>query len=178
MSRYDLCAWCSRHVNRAEVACPFCGAHKAAAKARHFSVDRRMSRAEWLALGSAMVLGGCSGKELSTAPDGATSVNSVLLGFECGDAACDPRATFCLATGPSGDLSYSCESYDAGDWAPGDAACGTYPTCACSTWPGPSFDRGVCGCNDDAGAVTVIACHACYGAPPARGPRSEGRRRA
>jgi hypothetical protein len=169
MNRYDLCPSCSRHIKRADTTCPFCGAHKSAATAWRAGTGRRMSRAELLAVGSAMVLGGCSGKELTTAPDGATSVTSVSLGFECGDAHCAPAGEFCLTAGPPLDLSYLCQPYDDGGWAPGDAACGTYPTCACSTWSGPYFGDGVCGCTDnDAGAVTVTACHSCYGAPPAR----------
>jgi hypothetical protein len=168
MNRYDSCSSCSRYVKRMDATCPFCGAHKATTKASRASVGRRMSRAEWLAVGSAMVLGGCSGQEVSTTLDGASSVTSVSLGFACGDAQCAPAGEYCLAFGPVYNLSYSCESYDSGGWAPGDATCGPHPTCGCSAWVGSNFDDGVCGCNDDGGVVNVTACHSCYGAPPAR----------
>lgn len=174
MQRYDLCLSCCRHVKRADATCPFCGSHKSTAQTSRSGTGRRISRAELLAMGSAMVLGGCSGKELATSPNGTTSVTSVALRFECGDADCAPRAEYCLGTGPSSYQSYSCESYVDGGWTPGDAACGAYPTCACSNWIGPNFGDGVCGCtDDDAGAVTVVACHSCYGSPPARLERLE-----
>ena len=170
MNAYDVCPACSRHVKRTDATCPFCATNEPLRRASRASMGRRMSRGEWLALGSAIVLGGCSGKEISTkenstAPDSASSVTSVLVGFECGDAQCQPTAEYCY----NWNISYSCEPYDSGGWAPGDAACGNYPTRACSTWQGADFGDGVCGCSDDdAGAVSVVACHSCYGAPPAR----------
>jgi hypothetical protein len=145
MNRYDVCASCSRHTKRTDAACPFCEARKQVAETQRAKVDRRMSRAEWLAFGSAMVLAGCSAKETSTRLD--RDVSDAVTpegGLACGDAQCTsppdaaiPEAGFgcgddgsycvrfaeiCLFTG-SYPLYSSCTSYDAAGWAPGDPAC-------------------------------------------------------
>lgn len=55
-----LCSGCSRHVKRADAACPFCGAPLAATDASPAVVDEeapRLSRSAMLLAGAAMVAG-------------------------------------------------------------------------------------------------------------------------
>ncbi|HEX8789981.1 MAG TPA: hypothetical protein VF765_03455 [Polyangiaceae bacterium] len=60
MDSYDICSACSCFIKTAETACPFCGAEHHA-RSRPVARARRMSRAQWLALGSALVLTSCGG---------------------------------------------------------------------------------------------------------------------
>jgi hypothetical protein len=151
-----------------------------------------MSRAEWLAFGSAMVLAGCSAKETSVtleraAPDAAISDGGLGISdgglaisdggltisdgdFVCGDTQCVLSAQFCLDDRPqpvpgTTTETFSCRSYDSGDWSRGDATFAAAPTCASFV----GYNGACASCSDNgAGGVTVIACHSCYGSPPAR----------
>jgi hypothetical protein len=61
MDPYDICSACSCFIKAAETCCPFCGAeHRHAAPKSPLRVGR-VSRAQWLALGSALVLTSCGG---------------------------------------------------------------------------------------------------------------------
>ena len=79
---YDSCSSCGRHVKRADTICPFCGAMRVAGTARFTRSAARppssISRAQWLALGSAVVstvvLSAC--KDSNDAGDGASSRES------------------------------------------------------------------------------------------------------
>jgi hypothetical protein len=133
-----------------------------------------MSRAEWFAMGSAVVLGGCSGGEGSPAPN-PSSVNSIAPTarvFECGDAQCLSSVEFCYQE----STFNACEPYAAARVTPDDGGCGEYPTCAC--YQTAIGNARVCGCDDDdAGGLTITGCHShsCYGSPPARLERVEPR---
>jgi hypothetical protein len=60
MDPYDICSSCSCFIKTAETHCPFCGAEHRP-RARSVVQARRMSRAQWLALGSALALTSCGG---------------------------------------------------------------------------------------------------------------------
>jgi hypothetical protein len=60
MDPYDICSACSCFIKAAEAHCPFCGAEHRHAPRAPVPI-RRMSRAQWLALGSALVLTSCGG---------------------------------------------------------------------------------------------------------------------
>jgi hypothetical protein len=60
MDPYDICSACSCFIKTAETQCPFCGAEHTS-RARPVVRARRMSRAQWLALGSAIALTSCGG---------------------------------------------------------------------------------------------------------------------
>lgn len=64
MDPYDICTACSCFIKTTESLCPFCGAEH-----RHVARPpvraRRMSRAQWLAVGSALVLVSCGGSVTS-----------------------------------------------------------------------------------------------------------------
>ncbi len=83
MDSFDLCTACSCFIKRTETRCPFCGAE-------HVHVPRppvgarRMSRAQWLALGSALVLTSCGGS-VQPGPTG-TQGSSQHGGDDQGDA--------------------------------------------------------------------------------------------
>ncbi len=60
MDPYDICTACSCFIKIAETTCPFCGAEHRPHPKPVVRV-RRMSRAQWLALGSAIALTSCGG---------------------------------------------------------------------------------------------------------------------
>jgi hypothetical protein len=60
MDAYETCTACSCFIKEAETRCPFCGAAHAPAARAPVRVAR-MSRARWLALGSALTLVSCGG---------------------------------------------------------------------------------------------------------------------
>jgi hypothetical protein len=69
MDPYDICSACSCFIKTAETSCPFCGAeHRPAPGAPVHA--RRMSRAQWLALGSALALTSCGGNVRDPGPTG------------------------------------------------------------------------------------------------------------
>jgi hypothetical protein len=173
MSRFQPCPSCACHVKVEDPRCPFCKAP-------------RTCRAQWpsdlrevvvggthaLALGSAMVLLGCSGAVASTpagegGEPGQPGVESAVACpsrsgyFTCGSNVCDRSVQAC------DERSGTCLSYDAlppSDLVSPGGACGRCPTCACLA---PELASN-CHCQeDDAGAVS-ISCGGCYGAPPAR----------
>ncbi|HLK35539.1 MAG TPA: hypothetical protein VKU41_02220 [Polyangiaceae bacterium] len=131
-----------------------------------------MSRAEWFAMGSAVVLGGCSGRVVPPDPQPNTVSSIAFRDFGCGDAQCVANAEFCY-----NDRDFNaCVSYLEAGVASDDGACSGRPTCACYEETGAyqgAYDSGqICSCtDDDAGGLTVSACthsHSCYGSPPAR----------
>src|SRR5579871_6799125 len=60
MDTLEICRACACFIKRTEVRCPFCGATHVAV-ARPPLRGPRMSRATWLAVGSALAVAGCGG---------------------------------------------------------------------------------------------------------------------
>lgn len=78
MRPYKVCAGCGCYVRRADAACPFCGAvcgRKVACCARAPDASR-VSRAQWLAFGSAAVLGCSGGSSGATVKDATASIET------------------------------------------------------------------------------------------------------
>ena len=188
MDPYDICSACSCFIKSAERCCPFCGAeHRPVSKAPVRA--RRMSRAQWLALGSALALTSCGGITdgghtstqqssqgggdqggTNVAPAG-TSCSESFGGvlnpmFTCAGQPCNAATQFC-------DMSYDgtelvCENDDAGGYFPQE--CLSCPTCDCvSRYIGSS-----CQCVDlgvavgPGGGIGLSCSGGCYGAPPTR----------
>jgi hypothetical protein len=177
MDRFRACPQCACYVKTEDPACPFCasasGARPIAPARREPAPARaraRMGRSQWLAIGSVLSLGGCSGQTTVQAEGPPPSVSDEAGGpivactsrtgyFECDtDSYCDRSIQAC-------DTTYSarCESYEV--TAQG-TSCWPCPTCACLNLPAE------CSCTEDSeGALTYGCPHACYGAPPPRRER-------
>ena len=70
MDAYEICKGCSCFIKRAEARCPFCGVEHVAARGAPRRIPR-VSRAQWLAVASALTVTGCSGAVAS--PSGSSS---------------------------------------------------------------------------------------------------------
>lgn len=169
MNRFEPCPSCARHVSASDARCPFCDA-----AIRHASRPetrlRRASRAQWLALGSAVALFGCSGATTSSggsgssgsseaASEGACTTRSGY--FACGGNVCDRSIQVCVETS-----SLCATPGDLGTVMTGAsiARCGPCPSCACVQ----TALGGSCECREDDAGSVVVSCGGCYGAPPAR----------
>jgi hypothetical protein len=186
MDPYDICSACSCFIKTAETCCPFCGAAH-----RHVSKEpvraRRMSRAQWLALGSALALtscggitdGGHTGTQQSSQRGGdqggvmATGTNcsplyTTLLSttFACAGQSCNAATQYC-------DISYDgtqigCEDDNGGGYFP--QQCLSCPTYDCVS----QYISASCKCVDFGGGALGlgggigVGCAGCYGAPPTR----------
>jgi hypothetical protein len=179
MDAYDLCSACACHIKTEESNCPFCGASHAERPRTARRWFTRVSRAQWLAFGSALAAVGCSGEhssvssaqEVAGGATGACGVASATFvchpyALQSGDRTDDggvcKRATqYCqLWPGPGGG---GCLSKD----DPASALpveCRACPTCSCV------MQHGGCSCVefDDAGGIGMTCTVGCYGSPPAR----------
>jgi hypothetical protein len=138
---YDSCSSCGRHVKRADTICPFCGAMRVAGAARFTRSATRppssISRAQWLAVGSAVVstviLGAC--KDGNDAGDGASS-------RESGPSSEAP-------VGVDGTTGDAARMASGADMAPGG-------------WLTPGEGRTPCGDQHDAAKTCDRATQYCY----------------
>ena len=172
MTSLQPCPSCACHVKRQDAQCPFCRAicswRPVAAPAAS-----RMSRGQWLALGSTMALLGCSGASGSTSPgDGGAGSAQERAGdaavcptrsgyFTCGGNVCDRSVQVCV------ERSSLCVPTDAlgpFERAAPPVQCGACPTCDCLQ---PALISS-CHCQEDDAGTIRISCAGCYGAPPAR----------
>lgn len=109
MDAYDVCSACSCFIKTAETRCPFCGAEHRASPRAAVHV-RRMSRAQWLALGSALVLTSCSGN-IKPGPTG--TQGSSQQGGDDGDAQAQTDSG--QSTGDDSDASEAVDAVVTGD---------------------------------------------------------------
>jgi hypothetical protein len=184
MDPYDICSACSCFMKTTETCCPFCGAeHRPVAKAP--VPARRMSRAQWLALGSALALtscggitdGGHTGTQQSGQPSGdqgnvvatgnCSASYATLLNrtFACAGQSCNAATQYCQMSYDGNQVT--CEDDGTGYFPQECLSC---PTCDCvSRYTGSS-----CTCVDLGGAIGLgggigVQCSGgCYGAPPTR----------
>jgi hypothetical protein len=178
MDAYEICKGCSCFVKRAEARCPFCGVEHVAARGAPRRIPR-VSRAQWLAVASALTVTGCSGAVASPSgssssggagiqPEVSAACSAALQPFECGAALCNPATDYC-SVHPGGS-PIGCEPNDA-PYTSFPAACKACPTCECFS----AQNVGNCYCMELDGGGVGLACGACYGAPPARLERLSGR---
>jgi hypothetical protein len=59
MDAYETCAVCHCHIKRQEPSCPFCGTTRTDNARKTPRSHRRLSRAQWLALGSTLAVAAC-----------------------------------------------------------------------------------------------------------------------
>jgi hypothetical protein len=159
-------------------------------------VRARPSRAAWLAYASTLTMAGCVGGKTVASDSVAQPASKDLPSqdakanntgpFACGadqdaDLSCDPNTQYCFDDTYDYTGGYHCVAKDEGPLAAAHA--GVH--CPC-----PPDDSGTIGClfsgiritnssgqdlcsgnfsceEDESGAITV-ACHSCYGSPPAR----------
>ena len=91
-----LCAECACHIKTTETSCPFCGAVREAKGPGPAAVaPARMSRAQWLALGSALAALGCSSEATpSSSQQAKLVINDASTGAGASpDAAHEPDPT-------------------------------------------------------------------------------------
>lgn len=172
MDSYDICVSCACHIKRIESRCPFCGA--AHTPSSRIVRAPRMSRAEWLAFGSSLLLMGCSG---STEPEvGGEQAPSVSPGASSGSNADDSDAArgdasttrdacaSCVADGSAGAHDGGAE--DGGSAcavAPGTFACASNLCDRQTQWCmlySNGTPSGYCA-PDDAGWNFPDSCQAC-----------------
>lgn len=124
MDPYDICTACSCFIKATEPRCPFCGAEH-----RHVPRPpvraRRMSRAQWLAVGSALVLVSCGGS-VQPGPTGTQGSGQQGGGGE-GDA--QAQADSGQSTGDDTDAAQTVDAVATGDDAStiGDQDAGQAP---------------------------------------------------
>jgi len=98
--------------------------------------------------------------------DATTSCTVASGRSACGSTTCDNRTQWCDTR------AGICNALDAGFLFPSE--CSSCPTCACAT---PHLIPS-CMCQELDGGGVGLACHTCYGAPPARLERTARRARA
>jgi hypothetical protein len=172
---FETCASCARHVKRSETSCPFCGSPRMPGCAAPSVPSRRMSRAQWLALGSAFASVACAPGSIASSGDESRPHESAVRDAAAGQVA--PNDAEALdASASDGDAATVPEGGgdDGADGAavcpslaPGTFVCGTTAVCDRATeycWSGrPSWADGNCFTYDDAGVNPLPA--QCLGCP-------------
>jgi hypothetical protein len=196
MDAYRVCASCAHFIKRHELECPFCGTscpHVLRTPSPGGRRQRGMSRGQWLALGGALSLAGCSGAVAPSEPkgdggavspspsasapvdpedsgaqpglpDGSTSCAVTAGSFACADGiTCDRATEFCVLS-PSGQ-GESCARAKSPTESNYPSQCAECPTCECVA----QYISAPCRCVslDDGGGIG-IECAGCYGSPPTR----------
>src|ERR1700743_3270878 len=78
MQLFVSCFSCARYTRRTEAKCAFCGAARAAEVPLAPSPGPRLSRSQWVAVGSALVTMGCSSQG-GTPQNGQTALDNETL---------------------------------------------------------------------------------------------------
>lgn len=178
MDSYVLCVSCDCFIKQQEQACPFCGAAAKKSPSERPRPTTRMSRGQWVALGTTLAAFGPLGCSSPSAPaSGSTEqqqqtgtddagqdadpdadpIDTTVDAIPCGATTCDRATQVCV----SSDL---------------------HPT-ACQTIPPTCAGRGAtcdcvasllssCACKSIAPGAIALTCYngsnGCYGSPPAR----------
>jgi hypothetical protein len=144
MDAFEVCISCSRHINRVEAACPFCGAPHVARASTAVRRAPRLSRATWLAttLASSLAVAGCTAE---VAPSGEPSTENDSGGTSDGKA-----HQVADSGGKDSGVAEASEEASLADAAEEDA-----------TEAEATLDAGT-------EAEAEAGWHTCYGAPPAR----------
>ena len=168
---YDSCPSCGRHVKQADKICPFCGAMRVAGTARFARSAARppssISRAQWLALGSAVVSAVilCACKDGDDAGDEASSresgpYNKAPAGA---DSTTDEAESITAATTDGArqytlDEGGAAEGRDSADAAPMASGSDSAP----GGWLTPGEGGEPCGDQQDPAKTCDRATQYCY----------------